>query len=84
MLSTLNGTELSPQEFQDSLHLYYARTTGDLPSHCGRCDAKFSICHALKCKVGGLIILRHNEVNNKLGDLASKAVTPSAMHKRNL
>jgi hypothetical protein len=57
MLSTLNGTELSPQEFWDSLHLCYVRTPGDLPTHCNGCDTKFSIRHALKCKVGGLIIM---------------------------
>ncbi len=79
MPSTLNGTKLSPQEFRDSLHLRYARSPGDLPVHCDGCDAKFSIRHALECKVGGLIILRHNEVNDELGDLASKAMTPSAV-----
>jgi hypothetical protein len=39
----------------------------------------FSFRHALECKVGGLIILRHNEVNDELGNLASKAMTPSAV-----
>jgi hypothetical protein len=79
MPSTLNGTELSPQEFRDSLHLRYSRTPGDLPTHCDGCDAKFSIRHALECKVGDLIIMRHNEVNDELGDLASNAMTPSAV-----
>jgi hypothetical protein len=46
MPSILNGTELSPQEFRDSLHLRYVRAPGDLPSHCDGCDAKFSIRHA--------------------------------------
>jgi hypothetical protein len=70
---------LGTQEFWDSLYLCYARTPGDLPTHCDGCNAKFSICHALKCKFGGLIIIRHNEVNNELSDLASKAMTPSAV-----
>jgi hypothetical protein len=81
MPSTLNGTELSPQEFWDSLHLCYARTVGDLSTHYNAMAAtqKFSIHHALECKVGGLIIMRHNEVNDELSDLASKAMTPSAV-----
>ena len=32
--STVNGTELSAQEFRDSLLLRYARTPADLPTHC--------------------------------------------------
>jgi hypothetical protein len=69
MPSTLNSTKLSSQEFQDSLDLHYTRTPGDLPTHY----------NALKCKVGGLIIMWHNEVNDELADLASKAMTSSAI-----
>jgi hypothetical protein len=63
MPSTLNGTELSAQEFRDALLLRHARTPGDLPSHCDGCGAKFDVC---QCKVGGLVILRHNEINEEL------------------
>jgi hypothetical protein len=80
MPSTLNGTELSAQEFRDALLLRHARTPGDLPSHCDGCGAQFDVRHALKCKVGGLVILRHNEINEELCDLASKALAPSAVH----
>ncbi len=79
MPSTLNGTELSAQEFRDALLLRHARTPGDLPSHCDGCGAKFDVRHALGCKVGGLVILRHNEINEELCDLASKALVPSAV-----
>jgi hypothetical protein len=40
MPSTLNGTKLSPQEFQDSVHLCYAGSPGDLPVQCKGCDAR--------------------------------------------
>jgi hypothetical protein len=80
MPSTLNGTELSAQEFRDTLLLRHARIPGDLPSHCDGCGAKFDVRHALECKVGGLVILRHNEINKELCDLASKALAPSAVH----
>jgi hypothetical protein len=72
--STLNGTELSAQEFRDALLLCHARTPGDLQSHCDGCGVKFDVCHALECKVGGLVILRHNEINEELCNLASKAL----------
>jgi hypothetical protein len=77
--STINGTKLSAQEFRDALLLQYAHSPGDLPSHCDSCDATFSVRHALECKTGGLIILPHNEITEELCDLASKALTPSAI-----
>jgi hypothetical protein len=79
MPSTLNGTELLAQEFRDVLLLHHARTPGDLPSHCDGCGVKFDVRHALECKVGGLVILRYNEINEELCDLASKALAPSAV-----
>jgi len=54
--STVNGTELSAQEFRD-------------PSHCDGCGLKFSVSHALDCPNGGLIIARYNEVRDELCNL---------------
>jgi hypothetical protein len=77
--TTLNGTELLAQEFRDALLLRHARTPGNLPSHCDGCSAKFDVRHALEYKVGGFVIVRHNEINEELCDLASKALAPSAV-----
>jgi hypothetical protein len=55
MTSTLNSTELSAQEFRDTLLICHARAPGDLPSHWDECGAKFDVHHALECKTGGLI-----------------------------
>jgi hypothetical protein len=77
--STVNGTELSSQEFRDHLFLRYDREPPDLPSHCDGCLAKFDICHALQCKKGGLVIMRHNEIKDELCDLLTKALVPSAV-----
>jgi hypothetical protein len=79
MPSTLNGTELLAQEFRDALLPRHARTPGDLPSHCDGCGAKSDVRHALECKVGGLVILRHDKISEELCDLASKALAPSAI-----
>jgi hypothetical protein len=58
----------------DSVLLRYARSPPDLPSQCDGCDAAFSIRHTLvECKKGGLVIIRHNEIQDKLVVLASKA-----------
>jgi hypothetical protein len=77
--STVNGTELSAQEFRDALLLQYARCPPDLPIQCDGCQQKFSVRHALECKRGGLVISRHNEIRDELSDLASKAFFPSAV-----
>ena len=79
--STVNGTELGAQEWRDAAFLRYGLEPPDLPTHCDGCNAKFSICHALNCKRGGLITARHNELRDGVADLASKAFTPT--HVRN-
>jgi hypothetical protein len=77
--SAVNGAELSAQEFRDAPLLRHARGPPDLPPFCGGCNQKFSICHALECKKGGLVISRHNEIRDKLSNLASKALSPPAV-----
>ena len=69
--STVNGTELSTQEFHDSLLLHYGRSPPDLPTHCDGCNKKFSVRHVLECKKGGLIISCHNEICDEICDLAA-------------
>ena len=76
---SVNGTELSRQEFTDTLLLRYARSPGDLPEQCDGCNAKFTVQHALDCKSGGLIIQRHNEIGSELMEWASKALSPSSV-----
>jgi hypothetical protein len=76
---TVNGTELSAQEFRDALLLQYARCPSDLPIQCDGCQQKFSVHHALECKRGGLVFSQHNEIRDELSDLASKAFFPSVV-----
>jgi hypothetical protein len=77
--STVNGTELSKQEFRDALILRSARSPGDLQSHCDGCGAKFGVQNSLECKKGGIVISRHNRIRDELSYLASKAFIPSAV-----
>jgi hypothetical protein len=82
--STVNGTELSAQEFRDAVSMRYGITPSDLPSFWDSCDARFSLQHALGCKKGGLVIFRHNEIQDELIHLAEKAFTPSAVRDKPL
>ena len=79
--STVNGTELGPQEWRDALFLRYGLEPPGLPKYCDRYQARLSISHALECKKGGLVTARHNKLRDRVADLASKAFTPS--HLRN-
>ena len=71
--SLLNGTLLSPEEYRDNHHLRYGMEIEDLPKNCDGCYKKSTVGHALSCKVGGLIIARHNEIRDELGHLLRSA-----------
>ena len=49
----------------------------NLPKTCDGCGATFTVKHAMTCKKGGLVIMRHDDCRDEFGDLASKATTSS-------
>ena len=51
------------------------RDPTDLPSKCDGCGASLTLQHALDCKVGGLVIQRHNEIRYCVGDIAAQVWT---------
>ena len=55
-------------------------TPPHLPKRCDGCLAPFSMSHSLKCKIGGLITQRHNEVASQLGQLCAHALPKSSVH----
>ena len=79
MPSDVCSTELSPQEFRDGLHLRYGIDPPNLPARCDGCNAPYLLQHGLTCKTGGLIIARHNEVQDELLALCTKAFPPSCV-----
>ena len=74
--STVNGTELGAQECRDDAFLRYDLDPPDLPKYCDGYNTRFSICHALYCKRGGLVTVRHNELHDRVVDLDGKDFTP--------
>ena len=54
---------LNKEQFWDALRLRYGWCMPRIPSECA-CGNKFNIQHALSCKKGGFITLRHNEVRD--------------------
>ena len=63
--------DLAPVEFRDALALRYLRTPPGLPSWCDECGESFTLQHGLNCPKGGLIIRRHNDIRDCLGDIAA-------------
>ena len=68
-----NGFFMSANQFRDAVALRYGRTPKNLPTHCDADGEDFTVCHALNCKKGGLVTLRHNELRDLNIDLAKTA-----------
>ena len=63
--------DLSEVEFRDALSVRYNKNLIASPTFCDGCQSPFTLRHALACKKGGLLTLRHNEIRDAVGDLAS-------------
>eukprot|EP00111_Clytia_hemisphaerica_P005299 TCONS_00015316-protein len=57
------GYDLNKEQFHDALRIRYDWSIPRLPSECV-CGNRFDISHALSCKKGGYVTLRHNEVRD--------------------
>ncbi|KAL7503120.1 hypothetical protein ACHAXN_000965, partial [Cyclotella atomus] len=71
--SRLHGTELSGEEFRDNIRLRYNLAPLSMPSKCDGCGEKMTVEHALSCKVGGLVHIRHDDVAEEFGHLCELA-----------
>ena len=57
------GFQLDKQSFWDLIKIRYGCQLSRLPSNCA-CGSKFDLEHALSCKKGGFVPLRHNILRN--------------------
>ena len=65
------GFNLTKNEFRDAIYIRYGKELTGLPEKCP-CGQKFDVTHALNCKKGGFIIIRHNNIRNFEANLLSK------------
>ena len=57
------GYDLNKQKFWDAIRIRYNWNLERLPTDC-ICGEKFNLSHALSCKKGGMVTLRHNELRD--------------------
>jgi hypothetical protein len=69
----LHDFYLDKQSFFDSLFIRYGIPLRKLPIRCV-CGSSFSIDHALSCKRGGFILIRHNNIRDMTADFYRKYV----------
>ena len=65
------GYDLTKQLFWDLIRIRYGWTLTKLPAYC-ECGKKFDLQHALSCKKGGFVSLRHNFVRDITSSLLSE------------
>ena len=65
------GFCLNKGEFRDAVQLRYGKELKGLPSQCP-CGQKFDTTHALNCKKGGFVTIRHNNVRDYEASLLCK------------
>ena len=56
-----HGFTLTKGDFRDALALHYNKPLRSLPSNCP-CGQKLNVTHALNCKKGGFVTIRHNNI----------------------
>ena len=68
------GFVLNKGEFRDAVNLRYGKHLRGLPSKC-TCGQVYDVTHALNCKKGGFIIIRHNKISDFEASLLKKVVS---------
>ena len=68
------GFQLNKSEFRDAIAIRYAAPLRALPTKCP-CGQLFDIDHALNCKRGGFVIMRHNNILDFETNLLSQVCT---------
>ena len=61
-------------DFWDAVRLRYGLPLKRLPSHCG-CSKPYNVQHAISCKKGGFVTLRHNELRDNIAEMREEVTS---------
>lgn len=76
-----NGTLLSAEEFFDNVRLRFNLAPLNMPQHCDGCGSRMTVEHALQCKKGGLVHIRHDDCAKEFGHLCQLALSNSKVSR---
>ena len=82
--TSVSGTVLSATEFRDFLCARYNVSPLNLRIHCDGCGTAFVVMHALSCSIGGLLIVYHKKIRDKLLYLFWHSFTSSYVQSKPL
>ena len=72
------GYALTKQQFWDLIRIRYGWQLKRLPVNC-ECGSSFTVDHAMSCKKGGFISLRHNHLRNITANLLSECCKDTSL-----
>ena len=75
----LNGSQLSAEEFRDNLWLQENLKPLDMSQLCDGCWKRLTADHALLCKCGSLVHIRHDDVGKEWESLSVCAFSQGAV-----
>ena len=63
------------------LRLRYNLVPQDMPHHCDGCGERMTVEHALACKTGGLVHIRHDDVADEWRHLCTLAFSAGQVER---
>jgi hypothetical protein len=78
--STLNGTDLSRDEFRDNIRIRLGLAPKGTEIECDGCGKPWSLAHSQICSKGGLVTMRHDDLKEEFMSLCKQAFRPSKVY----
>ena len=80
----LNDMNLSDEGLGDNLRLHFGPELQGIRYRFNDCGEKLTVEHDMQCRKGGLVVVRHKDVSDELGELHEVALTPKNVSHKTL
>lgn len=74
---TLNGTDLSRDEFRESLRIRLGLPLKEVETTCDNCGKPFTLAHSQSCPNGGQVTIQHDDLKVEFISLCAQAFRPA-------